>query len=276
MKKESLFDIRELEVMGMQRLKTQFYKIAEKLGLRSEFLILLFKTRRFFGIQSEEEKRLVEFYKGLISNKSYLIFDIGANVGIRTSVFSRLSKSVIAVEPNHELVKILESRFKGSNVTVLEKACGAEASVKEFFLGENHLLSTFSTSFINHKKETGNSNSWSQSIEVETISLDHLVTEYGVPDFCKIDVEGYEKEVLSGLSQKLGVISFEFNYPSFENETLFCLKKLNDLGYSKFNFSIGESLEMNFHSWVSFQEIYNFFKLNNFPFGISYGDIYAI
>lgn len=259
----------------MQRLKKQIYKISEKLGLRPEFLIFLFKIRRLFGIQSEEEKRLVEFYNGIFNFKPSLIFDIGANVGIRTSVFSRLSKSVVAVEPNHELVRILDSRFNGVNVKVLGKACAAETSLKEFFLGDNHLVSTLSPRFIRHKKESGASNSWNQIIEVETITLDQLVTLYGVPDFCKIDVEGYEKEVLSGLSQKIGVISFEFNYPSFEKETLFCLEKLNDLGYSKFNFSIGESLEMNFDSWVSFQEMYDFFKLKSFPFGICYGDIYA-
>ena len=113
-------------------------------------------------------------------------------------------------------------------------------------------------------------------MEVETISLDNLITKCGIPDFCKIDVEGYEKEVLSGLSQKIGMISFEFNYPTFEQETRFCLEKLYNLGYIQFNFSIGESLEMNFHSWVSFQEIYDFFKIDNFPFDWSYGDIYAI
>lgn len=259
----------------MKILKSLIYRIIEKLGLRSQYLILLFKIRKGFQIQTDEERRLMRFYSEIFISRPRMIIDIGANVGIRTGVFSKISKEVIALEPNQELASVLRSKFKDSNVKVLEKACAADSSFKEFFLGDNHLVSTLSTRFIDHKKESGATNSWNQKIEVETISLDQLIDIYGVPDFCKIDVEGYEKEVLSGLNKKIGLIAFEFNYPSFEMETLFCLEKLNELGYSRFNFSIGESLKMNFDCWVSFEEIIDFFMLKNFPFGICYGDIYA-
>ena len=63
--------------IAMQKLKSETYRIAKRLGLRSEFLVLLFKIRRLFRLQSDEEKKLFDFYKELISNKSFLIFDIG-------------------------------------------------------------------------------------------------------------------------------------------------------------------------------------------------------
>lgn len=259
----------------MKKLKSQIYSLAKKLGLTSEFLFLLFKIRNLFGIQTKEDKRLIQFYKILLGSDVQLIFDIGANVGIRTSVFSNLSKKVVAVEPNNDLTRILKSKKYINQVQIIEKACANEISEKEFFLGDNHLVSTLSRRFIEHKKETGAKNIWSQKIKIHTTTLDELILEYGTPDFCKIDVEGFEKEVLSGLSQKIGMISFEFNYPAFEQETLFCIKKLEELGYSEFNFSIGESLVLNFENWIQFDQIYHYLSLHNFPFKNCYGDIYA-
>jgi hypothetical protein len=36
-------------------------------------------------------------------------------------------------------------------------------------------------------------------------TLDRLIGQYGVPDFIKIDVEGYEKRVFMGLTQRVPV-----------------------------------------------------------------------
>ena len=37
---------------------------------------------------------------------------------------------------------------------------------------------------------------WDRSVEVEVTTLDELIAEHGVPAFCKIDVEGFEADVL--------------------------------------------------------------------------------
>jgi hypothetical protein len=39
---------------------------------------------------------------------------------------------------------------------------------------------------------------WSARIVVQIRTLDEIIAEYGVLDFCKIDVEGYEEQVLGG------------------------------------------------------------------------------
>ncbi len=42
---------------------------------------------------------------------------------------------------------------------------------------------------------------------------DKLIEEYGIPSFIRSDVEGYELEVLKGLSVPINMISFEYTVP---------------------------------------------------------------
>jgi hypothetical protein len=64
--------------------------------------------------------------------------------------------------------------------------------------------------------------------------LDSLILEYGVPDLVKIDTEGYEYEVLKGLSQNgPRVITFEWHEEDYEI-LINCLNHLTKIGYETF------------------------------------------
>ena len=63
---------------------------------------------------------------------------------------------------------------------------------------------------------------WNQTTTVSVTTLDSLFAEHGVPQFIKIDVEGFEYEVVSGLSQPIKALSMEFT-PEFLDSTLKCL-----------------------------------------------------
>ena len=73
--------------------------------------------------------------------------------------------------------------------------------------------------------------------------------EFGAPAFCKIDVEGYEREALLGLSQGLSCLSFELA-PAAPDMATACVDRLLALGAYRFNFSPGESLRWRWPQWV--------------------------
>jgi hypothetical protein len=70
--------------------------------------------------------------------------------------------------------------------------------------------------------------------------LDELIREYGVPDFCKIDVEGYEFGVIQGLSRPIPALALEFEQERAD-ERLRAVDHVANLGMREFNFSFGES-----------------------------------
>ncbi len=62
-------------------------------------------------------------------------------------------------------------------------------------------------------------------MEIETTSLDALIEEFGLPGFCKIDTDGYELNVLAGLSKPIPLLCFEVI--SVQKELVVrCLNKL--------------------------------------------------
>ena len=69
------------------------------------------------------------------------------------------------------------------------------------------VISTFAA----HWKTGRFSNSnWDKKIMVDVTTLDDLIIKFGEPNYIKIDVEGFEHEVILGLTKKSGIISFEF------------------------------------------------------------------
>jgi FkbM family methyltransferase len=259
----------------MGGVKSFLYKVIKKVGLTNSFLKLNFLIKRQFGIRHKDFFRLKGFYKQFIQPNA-LVFDIGTNVGNRSDVFLALGAKTICIEPNKKLVEVLKFKFaKNKNAVIVNAACGARNEMKEFKIANNHRVSTFSRKFIEHKNNRGHNAKWVQTEMVEVNSLDYLVNQFGRPDFCKIDVEGYEKEVIQGLNSKIGIISFEFTSPTFNEDSIWCLRKLASLEYSYFNISFKESLEFIDEKWISADELITFISTNEKMKTSSYGDIYA-
>jgi FkbM family methyltransferase len=197
--------------------------------------------------QQKKQYELVRFYKQFVKNGD-LCFDIGANIGERTQGFLKAGAKVLAVEPQANCIKLLAEKFSGNkNVVILKAALGATEGVAELMLcDETTECSTLSADFQN--QFSGNLN-WTKKEIVDLTTLDDFCSQYGVPRFCKIDVEGYESEVLSGLSCKINYICFEFNMPLI-GDTLLCLSKIEKLGNYECNFLYYEKMKLVLHEWI--------------------------
>src|SRR5690606_7912163 len=80
--------------------------------------------------------------------------------------------------------------------------------------------------------------------KVKVQKLENFIKQFGVPKYIKIDVEGYEYEVLLGLETPVPLLSFEVNLPEFSEEAIKTLDYLDRLskGKYKYNYSTNNCL----------------------------------
>lgn len=242
------------------------------------------KTLEFFRIYKYIKKIIISLWKvkyhyKMISffsqflNRGDLCFDIGANIGQKTKIFLLIGAKVISVEPQKKCVIRLQYLYgRNKNVTIVNKAVGSKEGYGDIYIcDEYHTLSTLSSKW-KLLSQYKNKFTWSQSQRVKITTLDKLIEAYGVPKFCKIDVEGFEREVLKGLSKKIQYICFEFT-SEFINEAKECIDHLLSFGPVKFNFVIGEGSYLALSKWVSKDKLYK--AIEFLGDDLSMGDIYA-
>ena len=84
-------------------------------------------------------------------------------------------------------------------------------------------------------------------------TLGALIEQFGTPALCKIDVEGFELEVLRGLDRSLPLVTFEYHLS--ERELLVgCLERLEQLGPIETNANTMDSGDLVFSRWLSVSE----------------------
>ena len=152
--------------------------------------------------------RLTRFYEQFLSPGD-LAFDLGAHVGNRVRVFRRLGARVVAVEPQPDLVTVLRLLY-GRDPAVRLESCGVAATTGTSTLhlsSRTPTVSSFAGSWIDEVSTDPGFRRvrWDQALPMRMTTLDELIARHGEPQFCKIDVEGFEHEVLSGLSRPLRV-----------------------------------------------------------------------
>ena len=211
-------------------------------------------------------KRELAFYNRFISPGD-LVFDIGTNLGQKSEIFLENGATVISLEPNPHCVAYLEKTIgKTAQCEIVPKAVGAKpGEAKLSFRG------TSATSSLRgdwHALKYGAGELETSRVEVTT--LDHLIAEFGVPSFCKIDVEGFEKEVFSGLSQPLPMIEFEYHSVEKDN-ALACLEMREKLGPAEFNFAVVDESALLHEQWLDPKA---FRAMLNAPDAPTVGDIF--
>ena len=204
-----------------------------------------------------------------------LVFDVGAHVGDRVASFRRLGARVVAVEPQRAMLRALRLLHGRDRLVTIEPvAVGAQAGRARMLINsDNPTVSSVSPAFVEAAQGSvgWETQRWDESIDVEITTLDGLIERHGVPAFIKLDVEGFEAEALSGLSQAVHALSFEFTTIQ-PNVALACIDKCVALGYARFNAALGESQAM-IGEWVGADQIGRW--LIALPQTANSGDIYA-
>ncbi len=163
--------------------------VLRRIGRASGFNRLLGRWRARSGY----EERFDRVFRGLL-RPGDRVWDVGANVGHYTSAFASLVGKdglVVAFEPSPTNFTRLSERCAGlTNVRLMQAGLGKTDGNQSFLQGADDLGAT-------SRMGTG-----PQSVAVLVRAGDNLVKdgEVPVPDVVKVDVEGYEEEVMDGMS----------------------------------------------------------------------------
>lgn len=175
-----------------------------------------------------------------------VIYDIGSHVGLYTIVLAKVvgpQGQVIAFEPESQNHKHLLSNVELNdlmNVRVFRKALGDQDSEKKLYIGDDtgnsSLVRPYATETSYELVELVNGDRF---VEAENLPLPRVV---------KIDVEGYEYNVIEGLRHTLGQPACELVcceiHPTLlpaEVKPEIVLELLKSLGFGHINLYIRES-----------------------------------
>jgi FkbM family methyltransferase len=246
------------------------------------------KLLRYFNLTGIATSLFLFFYKGLYAiypkklnpiqiKEGDLVFDIGANIGLKTQEYIDKGLKVIAFEPQGSLIKVLKTKF-GNNPDVIIEHCGISnqnATMRINICSSNLDQSTFVLDRRNKVDASrGNEFVFDSYEDVPVFTLDHMIVKHGIPAYIKIDVETYETEVIQGLTKGVKYLSFEYTntYPSI---TLNILQLLTNLGFREFTFGVSEWMPFPWQKWYNLKQFSQIIEMNAAKIPVGGGDIYA-
>ena len=195
---------------------------------------------------------LKRFYRDLLPQDT-LMFDVGAHVGSRSRSVLSIGGRAIAIEPQPVFARWLGWLFRDNpRVELVVAAVGAQEGQASLQISSRHpTVSTLSRDWIGQVEQSAGFEhvAWDKSIDVPVTTVDRLIEQYGRPDFLKIDVEGFEAEILAGCSQPIALVAVEY-LPAALDILWQCIDRLEAHGDAEYNFVSGETHQFELAEWV--------------------------
>lgn len=179
-----------------------------------------------FGLQESGELNFIK--KHLPTDKQTTVFDIGAHQGNYSAmIFQHCNQATIyAFEPHPKSFQKLKQRFTNKNFQAFNLGAGSinqEISLYDLQSNDGSEIACTNPEIITeiHKGQA-------IAHQIKVIKLDDFITKYQINkiDLLKIDAEGYELNILKGLTKALDqkiidLIQFEFNEMNVYNKVFF-------------------------------------------------------
>ncbi len=145
------------------------------------------------------EKKSTEIMQKFIQPDD-VILELGANIGYYVLIESKILSEkghIYAVEPGPENVKLLKKNIELNNVKnidVFHMAMSNEKGTAKLYIGPAcNLHSLIGTTGVADE----------QYVEVETDTVDNFLKEKRPVTFLRMDIEGYETEIIDGMRETL-------------------------------------------------------------------------
>ena len=186
-----------------------------------------------------------------------------------------LGAEVVAVEPQPVFADMIEKHGASCLKGFERVAVGAAEGEARLRISRRHpTVSTVSDRFIEGVSQAKGFRDvvWDREVVVPMTTLDRLIDKYGVPAFCKIDVEGAEAEILRGLSRPVRLVAFEY-IPALPEIAHEAIGLLGRLGSYRFNRVIGERHRFANEEWQDAAALLD--DLSSLSPGDPSGDVYA-
>ena len=210
--------------------------------------------RAVFNRGAEAHKaRMGAFYSQFFQPGSR-VFDVGANQGEYSEIFSGEGGRVIAIEPNTAYSTRLTALARTNDIHPLFVAIGEEPGEATLNVCSKPGFSTMVDRHVDWIEESPDYKdvSWTHTLTVPVTTLGLLAKEFGEPEFVKIDVEGFEINVLRGMTFRPRNLSFEFGARR-KGPSSVCLEHMGALNY-RFRPIIGREYRFVTAEWMSLEE----------------------
>lgn len=214
--------------------------------------------------------------------KPEVTLDIGANIGNHALVLSKNSKKVYAFEPVQQVYEVLTKNIEINhlkNIFAFQLALSNTKGAQVIYLSDTNIGSSSLNAFANASEQQ----------TINTVIGDDFLNASSIKrvDFIKIDVEGFEGQVIEGLEKTIKAsrpiilmewksgISRDYFQQHALFETVFADYQFFSLGHSSSKKSIGRGL-MNTLRRLKNKLIRSQWGLYVFTAEKSYSNIYLI